>query len=187
VVSESRSTVALEFVLLSTAMTQTRSASAEVREVQDGLQLLHVVASEVQANVRQNQSDVQSNIRTQEEFRRTQEDLRRTQDEMLEMLTKQNEQFRQISSHFKFKERECIDANGGQGETSRNADPVFQVDSFGGEAFQTRSLCLDFPRFDGEDPEGWCYRASQFFDYYCISDAQRFTISSFHMEGKALV
>lgn len=68
-VLEPRSTVALEFVLLSTAMTQTRSALAEVREVQDGLQLLHAVVSKVQANVRQNQSDVQYNIRTQEEFR----------------------------------------------------------------------------------------------------------------------
>jgi hypothetical protein len=26
------------------------------------------------------------------------------------------------------------------------------------EAFQPRPLRLDFPRFDGEDPEGWCYR-----------------------------
>jgi hypothetical protein len=64
---------------------------------------------------------------------------------------------------------------------------VFQADSSGGEVFQTRPLCLDFPRFDGEDSKGWCYRALQFFDYYRISSAQRFTISSFHMEGKALV
>lgn len=81
--------------------------------------------------------------------------MQRTQDEMLEMLKKQNEQFRQISSHFKFKEQECIDANGRQGKTSRNVDPVFQADSSGGEAFQTRPLRLDFPRFDREDLEGW--------------------------------
>jgi hypothetical protein len=113
---------------------------------------------------------------------------------MLDMLRKQDErsrrqeeQFRQISSHFKFKETESGDPIAGQAETSRNADQLFPEDSSGDVVFQTRPLRLDFPRFDGEDPEGWSYRASQFFDYYSITDAQRFTISSFHMEGKALI
>jgi hypothetical protein len=52
------------------------------------------------------------------------------------------------------------------------------------DLFHTRTLPLDFPH---EDPEGWCYRASQFFEYYVIPDQQRFTIASFHMEGRALV
>jgi hypothetical protein len=106
---------------------------------------------------------------------------------MFRMLKRQGEQFQQISSHFKLKEPECVDANGGLGETSRNDDHAFQTDSSGGDAFQTRPLCLDFPRFDGNDHEGWCYRSSQFLDYYAISDQQRFTISGFRMEGKALV
>jgi len=85
------------------------------------------------------------------------------------------------------KETESGDPIAGQAETSRNADQLFPEDSSGDVVFQTRPLRLDFPRFDGEDPEGWSYRASQFFDYYSITDAQRFTISSFHMEGKALI
>lgn len=55
------------------------------------------------------------------------------------------------------------------------------------DPFHTRTLRLDFPLFDGEDPEGWCYRASQFFEYYVIPDPKIFTIASFHMEGRALV
>ncbi len=163
------------------AMMQTRSNLAEVRELQEGFQLLRAAVSEVQETVRQNQSTVQ-------------EDYRRTQEEMLDMLRKQDErsrrqeeQFRQISSHFKFKETESGDPIAGQAENSRNADQLFPEDSSGDVAFQTRPLRLDFPRFDGEDPEGWSYRASQFFDYYSITDVQRFTISSFHMEGKALI
>jgi len=56
-----------------------------------------------------------------------------------------------------------------------------------GDGFQTRTICLEFPRFDGEDPETWCYQAAQFFNFYGTSDAQRLSISSFHMEGKALM
>jgi len=51
VVSETRSIV-LTLDFLSSAKTQTRSASAEVRELQDGLQTLHVVILGVQANMR---------------------------------------------------------------------------------------------------------------------------------------
>jgi hypothetical protein len=87
----------------------------------------------------------------------------------------------------KLKDSEHSDANPGQGETSRNGEPLIQTATNGGEAFQTGPLRLEFPRFDGEDLEGWCYRASQFFDCYYMSDSQRFTISSFNMEGKALV
>lgn len=64
---------------------------------------------------------------------------------------------------------------------------LFQIEYSGGEAFHTRPLRLDFPRFDSEDPEGWCYHSTQFFDYYLIPEPQRFTISGFHMEGKVLV
>jgi len=39
------------------------------------------------------------------------------------------------------------------GESNRNGDQAFQA-NFSGEAFQTRPLRLDFPRFDREDPEG---------------------------------
>jgi hypothetical protein len=31
---------------------------------------------------------------------------------------------------------------------------------------QTRTLRLDFPRFDGDNPSGWSYKVNQFFDYY---------------------
>jgi hypothetical protein len=39
------------------------------------MQTMDVVISEVQADMRQNQSDVQSSIRSQEEFRRMQEEM----------------------------------------------------------------------------------------------------------------
>jgi len=52
---------------------------------------------------------------------------------------------------------------------------------------QTRTLCLDFPRFDGDNPFGWSYKVNQFFDYYQTPQHQRLRMASFHMEGEALV
>jgi hypothetical protein len=47
-------------------------------------------------------------------------------------------------------------------------------------------ICLNFPRFKGDDPDGWCTRAFHFFDYYNLSDQERFTITGIHMQGTTL-
>jgi hypothetical protein len=59
--------------------------------------------------------------------------------------------------------------------------------SYSGEGLKPKTVRLEFPRFDGEDPETWCCRAEQFFDMYCTPDSQRLSICAFHMDGKALV
>jgi hypothetical protein len=56
-----------------------------------------------------------------------------------------------------------------------------------GDGFYTKSIRLEFPKFDGEDPLNWCYKAEQFFDHYSTQETQRLKISSFHMEGTALI
>jgi hypothetical protein len=55
-----------------------------------------------------------------------------------------------------------------------------------GEGLYTKGLRLEFPCFNGEDPDSWCHRADQFFELYDIPEAQRLSITGFHMEGKAL-
>jgi hypothetical protein len=58
----------------------------------------------------------------------------------------------------------------------------------GSEGFlKPKSVRLDFPRFDGDDAETWCCRAEQFFDYYNTPDDHRLSLSSFHMDGRALI
>jgi len=80
-----------------------------------------------------------------------------------------------------------MNAQGGS-SSQDNPVPVFPMEhSDGGKVFSTRPLRLDFPRFNGDDPKGWCYCSTQFFDYYVIPDPQRFVITRFHLEGKALV
>lgn len=50
-----------------------------------------------------------------------------------------------------------------------------------------KSIKLDFPKFDGEDPFGWLYRANQFFAFNQTQPYHRILIASFHMERKALI
>uniref|UniRef100_A0A6N2JVX6 Chromo domain-containing protein n=1 Tax=Salix viminalis TaxID=40686 RepID=A0A6N2JVX6_SALVM len=51
---------------------------------------------------------------------------------------------------------------------------------------QTRTIRLEFPKFNGEDPNGWIYGAQQFFTYHQTNPHHRVLMASFHMEGKAL-
>jgi hypothetical protein len=69
-----------------------------------------------------------------------------------------------------------------------NLPPVsFGGESHSGEGLKPKTVTLEFPRLNGEDPETWCCRAEQFFEMYCTPDNQHFSISAFHMDGKALV
>jgi len=63
----------------------------------------------------------------------------------------------------------------------------FKDDTCTDEGIKPKPFRLEFPRFDGDDPETWCCRAEQFFDFYDTPDAQQLSISAFHMDGKALV
>jgi hypothetical protein len=55
-----------------------------------------------------------------------------------------------------------------------------------GGGINPRSVNLDFPKFDGTDPNNWVLKAQQFFAYGQIVENQRVPIAYFHMEGKAL-
>jgi hypothetical protein len=78
-------------------------------------------------------------------------------------------------------------------EVAVDGGGVFQQwgKQFGGEStsfegIQTKTIRLEFPTFNGDDPDSWCYRAEQFFDFYEIQERQKLRITAFHMEGKAL-
>ncbi|KAL5769060.1 hypothetical protein ACOSQ2_015843 [Xanthoceras sorbifolium] len=55
--------------------------------------------------------------------------------------------------------------------------------------FNNRShhhLKLSFPKFNGEDPTGWVYKAEQYFYFKSIAVDQQVQLASFHLEGIAL-
>nr|GMD31046.1 Transposon Ty3-G Gag-Pol polyprotein [Ipomoea batatas] len=47
------------------------------------------------------------------------------------------------------------------------------------------SMKIELPKFDGSDPYGWVFRATEYFDFYDTPDTQRVRIAAFTMEGKA--
>ncbi|RVW59679.1 Transposon Tf2-8 polyprotein [Vitis vinifera] len=70
-----------------------------------------------------------------------------------------------------------------EGSKRQRTNPLFEDNG----GIQTRAVRLDFPKFNGEDPSGWVYRADQFFNYHQTNPHHRVLLASFHMEGKALV
>ena len=50
----------------------------------------------------------------------------------------------------------------------------------------SRPVRLEFPRFSGEDPASWVYKANQYFKYYNTPIAEKLMLASFHMESEAL-
>ena len=48
-------------------------------------------------------------------------------------------------------------------------------------------MTLEFPRFSGEDPVSWVYKANQYFKYYNTPIGEKLILASFHMEGEALI
>lgn len=70
-----------------------------------------------------------------------------------------------------------------EGSKRQMTNPLFEDNG----GIQTRAVRLDFPKFNGEDPNEWVYRADQFFNYHQTNLHHRVLLASFHMEGKALV
>jgi len=46
---------------------------------------------------------------------------------------------------------------------------------------------IDFPRFDGEDVQGWIYKCEQFFEVKGTNDNVKVRIASIQLNGKALL
>jgi hypothetical protein len=51
---------------------------------------------------------------------------------------------------------------------------------------QHHSLKLSFPKFNGDDPTAWIYKAEQYFEFQNIMPNQQVQLASFHLEGIAL-
>ena len=46
---------------------------------------------------------------------------------------------------------------------------------------------IDFPKFEGEDVQGWVYKCEQFFELDVIAEGKRVKIAVIHLTGRALV
>ena len=51
----------------------------------------------------------------------------------------------------------------------------------------SKSVRLEFPRFRGDYPVAWVYKANQYFNIYQTPLNERLLMASFHMDGDALI
>lgn len=63
----------------------------------------------------------------------------------------------------------------------RSSDGIPHSHGAGQSSF--KSIKLDFPKFSGDDPLTWIFRAKQYFAYYGTPDWQRVVIASVNFEG----
>ncbi|XP_042939584.1 uncharacterized protein LOC122274627 [Carya illinoinensis] len=50
-----------------------------------------------------------------------------------------------------------------------------------------RAIKIDFPKFNGDNPIGWVYKANHYFALYPMPDGQKIWMASLYMEGIALI
>lgn len=79
--------------------------------------------------------------------------------------------------------KECTkDLDGSTGHSR-----VSHTNSFGNTGgIQTRTMKLEFPRFDGANPTGWLFNAKRYFAYHQVPGAQWLAVASLKVEGEAL-
>ena len=78
------------------------------------------------------------------------------------------------------------DDNRDHGSINRNRETREGSRGIHQGGLQTRFARLDFPRFDGDNPTGWIYKAEQFFHYQRTDDNEKVLLASFHLQDDAL-
>jgi len=51
----------------------------------------------------------------------------------------------------------------------------------------SRLAHIDFPKFEGDDVQGWLYKCEQFFEIDAIVGSRRVKVTSIHLMGRALI
>lgn len=47
-------------------------------------------------------------------------------------------------------------------------------------------VSLKFPSFDGDDPEGWLFKAEQYYTLHGVNEAKKVPLASVHLTGDAI-
>ncbi|KAJ0436024.1 putative nucleotidyltransferase, Ribonuclease H [Helianthus annuus] len=106
---------------------------------------------------------------------RNKKSLEQFQQETQDQFVKVNEMFQQLMQEIQSVKQERHDGSSGSGGklivTGDAAKPY---------------LKLYFPRFSGDDPTGWLYQASQYFEFQNVAPEEQVQLASIHLDGIAL-
>jgi len=97
-------------------------------------------------------------------------------EEFREQQGRINEQLRELITGLSRQVFQNANNPGGSGEgSSGNHNPSL-----------SRLAQVEFPKFCGEDVQGWIYRCEQFFEVDNIGEEMKVKIALIHLSGKAL-
>jgi hypothetical protein len=113
-----------------------------------------------------------------------------------EILARHESNFNQVNAALQavLTELQALRASRGQNNNSSETNP-FACDesshphtsrSNTTKDYSNHNLKLSFPKFNGDDPTGWIYKAEQYFEFQNIALDQQVQLASFHLEGIAL-
>lgn len=109
--------------------------------------------------------------------------------EVQEVLTRHESSFDHVNTTLQQVLHELQELRVGRGprQTHQEVNPFSSAatSNANGDS-RAAHLNLSFPKFNGEDPTGWIYKAEQYFDFKGISSDQQVPLASFHLEGIAL-
>lgn len=100
--------------------------------------------------------------------------LKHQSDAIMQQLTTMNTELQKLSHTF------------GHSESSNHRHRRKEHHESGGE-MMPRSVRIDFPSFEGEDPTRWLYKANYFFKFYNTLPQHKLRLTSFHTESQALI
>ena len=117
--------------------------------------------------------------------------------EVNEALARHESSFDQVNAALQavLTELQAIRVSRGHDNNSSDVNPFAPNDStnqsmtrphHNPDPFPHHHLKLLFPRFSGDDPTGWIYKAEQYFEFQHITPSQQVQLASFHLEGIAL-
>ena len=125
---------------------------------------------DVQQQLQQSIEELQNQLSHQfEQLAVQKEAQQRSHDQLSELIIGLSVQMLQFTNRFAE-----VGSNGGAGFSN------------GGNNFSRLSR-IDFPRFDGEDVQGWLYRCEQFFELDAMPENRKVKVASIHLNGRALV
>lgn len=106
---------------------------------------------------------------------RSKKSLEQFQQETQDQFVKVNEMFQQLMQEIQSVKHDRQDEASGSG--GRLIVPGNTTKPY---------LKLHFPRFSGDDPIGWLYQASQYFDFQNVAPEEQVHLASIHLDGIAL-
>jgi len=119
-----------------------------------------------------------------------QQQLQQTIDELQEQMNKQSESFtEQLAIHKESQDRSTAQLKelitGLSVQVMQLANGVGDSSNQGGNSMSRLSR-IDFPKFEGDDVQGWIYKCGQFFEVDSVMESRKVKIASIHLWGRAL-